>query len=93
MHAYCDGDPGLVYVAASLDDGTLAIVISDDGQGMTPRTDSPGIGLGLALIANLTDAMRIEHGGGGTRLIMLRARRLITARADDRRHPSAQAAG
>ena len=31
MHAYCDGEPGLVYVAASLDDGTLAVVISDDG--------------------------------------------------------------
>ena len=41
---------------------------------MTPRTDSPGMGLGLALIANLTDAMRIEHDGGGTRLIMRFAR-------------------
>lgn len=74
VHAYRDGDPGLVYVAASLDDGTLAVVISDDGQGMAPRTDSPGIGLGLALIANLTDTMQIEHGGGGTRLVMRFAR-------------------
>ena len=87
MHAYCDGEPGLVYVAASLDDGTLAVVISDDGKGMRPRTDSPGIGIGLALIANLTDSMQIEHDGGGTRLIMRFARRLMTARADDRRPP------
>ena len=86
VHAYRDGDPGLVYVAASLEDGSLAVVVSDDGQGMTPRTDSPGVGLGLALIANLTDAMRIEHDGGGT-AHALRARRLITARADDRRPP------
>ena len=70
VHAYRDGNPGLVYVAASLDDGALGVVISDDGQGMTPRTDSPGIGLGLALIANLTDTMQIEHDGGGTRLLM-----------------------
>jgi serine/threonine-protein kinase RsbW len=74
VHAYRDGDPGLVYVAASLDDGTLAVVISDDGKGMRPRTDSPGIGIGLALIANLTDSMQIEHDGGGTRLIMRFAR-------------------
>jgi serine/threonine-protein kinase RsbW len=74
VHAYRDGDPGLVYVAASLDDGALAVIISDDGEGMTPRTDSPGIGLGLALIANLADTMQIEHDGGGTRLIMRFAR-------------------
>lgn len=74
LHAYRDGDPGLVYVAASLDDGTLAVVISDYGRGMAPRTDSPGIGVGLALIANLTDAMQVEHDGGGTRLIMRFAR-------------------
>jgi anti-sigma regulatory factor (Ser/Thr protein kinase) len=41
---------------------------------MAPRTHSPGIGLGLALIANLTDTMQIEHDGGGTRLIMRFAR-------------------
>jgi anti-sigma regulatory factor (Ser/Thr protein kinase) len=47
VHAYCDGEPGLVYVAASLDDGMLAVVISDDGKGMTPRTAAPGSASGL----------------------------------------------
>jgi prepilin-type processing-associated H-X9-DG protein len=37
-YAFCDGEPGLVYVAASLDDGTLAIVISDDGHGGLKRS-------------------------------------------------------
>ena len=74
VHAYRGGEPGLLYVFASLDDGALAVVISDDGQGITPRADRPGIGLGLALIANLTDAMQIEHDARGTRLIMRFAR-------------------
>jgi hypothetical protein len=53
----------------------------------TPRTDSPGIGIGLGPIANLTETMQIEHDGGGATAHALDARRLITARADDRRPP------
>jgi hypothetical protein len=45
-------------------------VISDDGQGMTPRTDRPGLGRGLALIANLAGSLEIEHDGSSTRPIM-----------------------
>jgi serine/threonine-protein kinase RsbW/stage II sporulation protein AB (anti-sigma F factor) len=70
VHAYLDRDPGLVYVSASLDDGALTVMISDDGQGMTPRPDSRGMGIGLALIANVTDSMHIDHDDGGTRLTM-----------------------
>jgi signal transduction histidine kinase len=37
-----------------LDANRLRIVVSDDGCGMQPRTDRTGLGLGLALIAQLS---------------------------------------
>ena len=74
VHAYRDRDPGLVYVSARLDDRALVVVIRDDGQGITPRTDSPGLGLGLALMSNLTDSMQIDDDDRGTRLTMRFAR-------------------
>ena len=45
------------------------ISIWDDGGGMQPRADSPGVGLGLPLVAALTERFEIEsRPGGGTRL-------------------------
>ena len=44
----------------------LRFLVSDDGPGVTPRADSPGLGLGLALIARVASAMEIrtrERGG------------------------------
>ena len=44
MHAYCDREPGAVRIFASVAEGALVVIVSDDGPGMTPRTDSPGMG-------------------------------------------------
>jgi serine/threonine-protein kinase RsbW len=74
VHAYRDREPGLVYVSARLDDDALVVVIRDDGLDVTPRTDSPGMGLGLALMSNLTDSMQIDDDARGTRLTMRFAR-------------------
>ena len=56
------GTMGLVAVA--LDD-VFHISIVDDGCGMKPRTDSPGLGIGLGLIAQLTSSLEILEGPGG----------------------------
>src|SRR3982751_635965 len=54
VHAYPDG-AGTMEIAAAIRDGRLAIAVRDEGRGMLPRPDSPGLGLGLPLIATLAE--------------------------------------
>lgn len=70
MHAYRDREPGAVCIFASVVEGALVVVISDDGLGMTPRTDSPGIGLGLSLISQLATTVEIDGDEDGTRMVL-----------------------
>jgi hypothetical protein len=47
--------------------GELWILISDDGCGLQPRADRPGLGLGLGLISQLSDDCAIvSRASGGT---------------------------
>jgi serine/threonine-protein kinase RsbW len=61
VHAYGDGD-GPMEVAASVDDHVLRVVVRDEGLGILPRPDSPGLGLGLPLIATLTESLELGKG-------------------------------
>jgi anti-sigma regulatory factor (Ser/Thr protein kinase) len=72
VHAYPPGDVGPLIVHAEVHDARIDISVVDQGQGMTPRPDSPGLGLGLPLIANLSDKLEIRDGPGGvgTELLM-----------------------
>jgi anti-sigma regulatory factor (Ser/Thr protein kinase) len=66
LHAY-PGDDGILEVDASPDDQRVAIVVRDHGAGMQPRvesTEEQSLGLGLPLIATLSDRFEI-HGGIG----------------------------
>ena len=63
VHSYRDVDtPGAVAVTATVDDGTMWLVITDDGCGFKPRLGSPGLGLGLPMIAALADSFDILPG-------------------------------
>ena len=73
VHAYPPGDVGPLIVHADVDNPVeIVVTVVDQGQGMTPRPDSPGLGLGLPLIANLSDRLEIQDGPGGvgTELMM-----------------------
>jgi anti-sigma regulatory factor (Ser/Thr protein kinase) len=66
LHAYPEAD-GILEVEASPDDQRVAIVVRDHGEGMQPKVDQsnePSLGLGLPLIATLSDRFEI-HGGVG----------------------------
>src|SRR3712207_2625889 len=58
VHAYPDGE-GPMEIAAAIRDGRLAVAVRDEGRGMLPRPDSPGLGLGLPLIATLAESLEL----------------------------------
>jgi anti-sigma regulatory factor (Ser/Thr protein kinase) len=59
IHAYDEGEDGALEVDASIDDRRLTVVIRDRGRGIVPRPDSPGLGLGLPLIATLAESLEL----------------------------------
>ena len=61
VHAYPDGHHGPMEVIASKDEDTLTVLVRDWGRGIEPRPDSPGLGLGLSLIAALADSVQLVH--------------------------------
>jgi anti-sigma regulatory factor (Ser/Thr protein kinase)/PAS domain-containing protein len=71
MHAFIDRDRGNVRVAVQAGTDEIVVVVSDDGRGMQPRPDSPGLGMGLPLIGQLAASLDIRMpAGGGTELCM-----------------------
>jgi serine/threonine-protein kinase RsbW len=72
VHAYRrQPAAGTFSLGLELDDETLLIDVRDDGVGMRPRVDSPGLGLGLPIIASVTDAFAVAPSeNGGTWLSM-----------------------
>jgi anti-sigma regulatory factor (Ser/Thr protein kinase) len=72
VHAFRDSvDIGTLCVSVNLEDAEIEIVVRDNGGGMAPRDDSPGLGLGLPLIRRVTDGFdHREPPGGGTELWM-----------------------
>src|SRR5262245_9949189 len=71
LHAFIDRAPGIVRVVVVTGADELTVVVTDDGRGMQPRADSPGLGLGLPTIGRLAALVDLrEPPGGGTELSM-----------------------
>jgi anti-sigma regulatory factor (Ser/Thr protein kinase) len=72
MHAYRDmASPGKIDVEAKLEGDSLTVRVCDQGNGLRPRLDSPGLGLGLPLISQFAAATEIvSPEQGGTQIVM-----------------------
>jgi serine/threonine-protein kinase RsbW len=64
LHAY-RGTSGQIQVTAALAGRELWILVSDEGGGMQPQADRPGLGLGLGLISQVCDDMAIVPRSSG----------------------------
>ena len=73
VHAY-DEDAGMLEVEMLADEAALTIVVRDHGAGIQPRparSEPPALGLGLPLIAALSDAFELRGTAGqGTEVRM-----------------------
>ncbi|MFZ1995058.1 MAG: ATP-binding protein [Solirubrobacteraceae bacterium] len=86
LHAY-RGGAGLIYVNAAVESGELWILISDDGCGLQPRADRPGLGLGLGLISEVSDDFAIvSRATGGTEVRVRFNLVSASARTEERAH-------
>jgi anti-sigma regulatory factor (Ser/Thr protein kinase) len=72
VHAYIGRDlPGTIEVNATVAEDELWVIVTDTGLGLRPRLDSPGLGLGLAIIAQLADGVDlVRPAAGGLELRM-----------------------
>lgn len=72
LHAYTNADaPGDIGIDADFDGDDLVVSVTDTGSGLRARTDSPGLGLGLAIIGGVADNVEMLRGdGGGLRIVM-----------------------
>jgi serine/threonine-protein kinase RsbW len=71
IHAFVGRDAGHVLMTARAGVDELVVGVLDDGRGMRPRTDSPGMGIGLPTIGRLASSVEIRgRPGGGTEVTM-----------------------
>ncbi len=71
VHAYGEGEPGLLDLEISAHSAQIEVVVRDHGRGMMPRADSPGLGVGLPLMASLTESLELTNRtDGGTEVRM-----------------------
>jgi serine/threonine-protein kinase RsbW len=68
VHAYRDGREGEIRISVEIVGNEFVLVVADDGPGMVPRPDSPGLGLGLPVITTVSDRMEVVSENGGTEL-------------------------
>jgi anti-sigma regulatory factor (Ser/Thr protein kinase) len=72
VHAYNGTSRGPLLVRAELAHGELRVAVSDEGPGIRPRFDSPGLGMGIPLIAALASHVEIGQDELGRTCMRMR---------------------
>ncbi len=65
VHAYDGADSGVLAIELTTAPGQIEVVVRDHGRGLAPRADSPGLGVGLPLIASLTTSLELVNRADG----------------------------
>jgi anti-sigma regulatory factor (Ser/Thr protein kinase) len=64
IHAYAGEVPGPLHVDASVSGRRLKVEVRDEGSGLHARPDSPGLGVGLPLMAAVTESLQLSQVEG-----------------------------
>jgi anti-sigma regulatory factor (Ser/Thr protein kinase) len=70
LHAYRDGLIGKIRVRGWQARDRLLIMVEDQGVGMTPHPDNPGLRMGIPIITKLCDDVRFASSDRGTVISM-----------------------
>jgi serine/threonine-protein kinase RsbW len=70
IHAYTGRDDGVMEIEAMVEPPLLHVLVRDRGRGLRPRLDSPGLGMGLPLIASLSESLELTTIDGATEVRM-----------------------
>jgi anti-sigma regulatory factor (Ser/Thr protein kinase) len=75
LHAYREEPaPGRMTIDAHVEMASLAVAVIDEGLGFAPRCESPGLGLGMPIIAQLASTLSVVANGDraqpGTTVLM-----------------------
>ena len=70
IHAYRQTE-GELHVRAHIDGTELIVIVSDTGSGLAARADSPGLGLGMPLMASVATRFHVVSKDGGTEVHMV----------------------
>src|SRR3954452_12888135 len=65
LHAYRVRAPGTITLVLDVEPLVVTVAVIDDGDGMRPRLDSPGLGLGMPLMTTLADAIEVGAAPDG----------------------------
>jgi serine/threonine-protein kinase RsbW len=71
VHGYRERPGGQVAIEAKHTGAHLVLSVADEGHGMAPRVDSPGLGLGLPLVGRVADRVDISAPAGGGTLVRM----------------------
>jgi serine/threonine-protein kinase RsbW len=75
LHGYAGEGPGSVTLSLAFPRDEVLISVRDTGRGMAPRFDSPGLGMGLPIIAHFARELDIHPADGGGTVVEMRFRR------------------
>jgi anti-sigma regulatory factor (Ser/Thr protein kinase) len=70
LHAFKGRPAGTIRLRGRHEADRLLVEVSDDGIGMTPNLDSPGLGMGISLISKLALDVRVNTSERGTTIAM-----------------------
>jgi anti-sigma regulatory factor (Ser/Thr protein kinase) len=70
VHAFRFGKVGTIRVLAQTRDSAFIVIVSDNGVGMIPDVDNPGLGVGTSLISRLSKEATFESSEDGTTVTM-----------------------